>query len=156
MTKEIIIIIGNGRLEISKEKTFYMVTDKNSDLFIHADKLEYGSHDYKQGWLLMLDKQGYNIGSIWINTKTDMQTVTRFLEDTKPQPKPEDLQAELKKIFPKAEICRKADSVSITQETFYSGDRRELARLEKKYKTGLWCDARHDKVFYLFHTFGSR
>jgi len=61
---------------------------------------------------------------------------------------------ELRKFFPKADIKVGLDCVSIAMDTFYTLDRHELARLERKYKTGLWCDARNRKVFYYFHTFG--
>lgn len=66
---------------------------------------------------------------------------------------PEKLRAELEKFFPEAEIYSDCGFVSITQETFYTLDRHELARLERKYGTGLWCDAREGRVFYYFHTF---
>lgn len=66
----------------------------------------------------------------------------------------EELGKELREFFPDADIQVTNDSVYITQGTFYTRDRRELERLEKKYEAGLWCDARDGKVFYDFHTFG--
>lgn len=65
-----------------------------------------------------------------------------------------ELKKELRQFFPEADIQINSIGVSITQDTFYSIDRHELARLEQKYKTGLFCDARDRKVYYLFHTFG--
>jgi len=52
-------------------------------LFIHADKLGFGIHAYNgKGWLVFYNEDKY-IGSIWINTDTDMKVVRKFLEETK-------------------------------------------------------------------------
>ena len=66
----------------------------------------------------------------------------------------EKLEKELRKAFPNADIYGYIDSVSIKRDTFYTGEREELIRLEKKYKAGLWCDARQGKVHYHFHSLG--
>lgn len=70
--------------------------------------------------------------------------------------RPRELKAELEKTFTNAIIRIGTDFVSITQDMFYGRDRHELIRLEKKYKTGLWCDVQSGKVHYHFHMFGSR
>lgn len=81
MTKS--IKIWYGKLKITKEETYYLIHDDQLDLFIHADKLKLGIHDYKEGWLLMSNDEGRYIGSVWINSDTDMKKVEQFLEETK-------------------------------------------------------------------------
>jgi len=70
-----------------------------------------------------------------------------------PIPIAELLEGELKEKFRGADI--KIDGggdVSISQDTFYTVDRAELLKLEKKYRALLWCDARNEKVHYVFHS----
>ena len=69
--------------------------------------------------------------------------------------KVKELEGELREIFPKADIQRGTDRVSIAKDTFYTCDRQELIKLEKKYVAGLWCDVRNGQVHYLFHSLGA-
>ncbi len=75
MKKE--IEIWDKKLEISKTETGYMINKSNLDLFIHADKLS-----YKEKWLNLFKDDSY-IGSLWINSDTDMKKIKEFLEETK-------------------------------------------------------------------------
>lgn len=80
MTKS--IAIWRNKLKISKENEFYMIYNPELDLFIHAKELKFGQSDINQGWLLMFNR-GIYIGSVWINTNTDMKKIEKFLEETK-------------------------------------------------------------------------
>lgn len=88
MTKKIEIEICKGRLKISKEKlgiiNTYMIYHPGLLLYIHADTLGF-EHRYavNQTWLVFYDKDNIYIGSVWINSDTDMKKVEQFLEETK-------------------------------------------------------------------------
>ena len=78
------IKVWEDRLEISKIGTNYMITDKVRGMFIHADKLSFNKFDttIKGQWLNFYNKEAY-IGSVWIDTDTDIETVKKFLGETK-------------------------------------------------------------------------
>ena len=78
------IKIWENRLEITKESAGYLINSVGTDLFIHADELKFKSYNttVKGRWLRFYCKNAY-IGSIWISTDTDTETIKKFLEETK-------------------------------------------------------------------------
>jgi hypothetical protein len=62
------------------------------------------------------------------------------------------LEMELREAFPTADITNYGDSVSIEQNTVYNIDRKEITRLADKYKAGVWCDSRGNKVHHHFYS----
>ena len=72
------IWIKNDTLEITKlDAGTYMLNDSQSELFIHADKIDLTSAD-KSTWLNFYDRESY-IASVWIESKEDRLAIQKLM-----------------------------------------------------------------------------
>jgi len=71
--------IRNNTLEIEKTKNDYIISDKKTDIIIHADKINLSPNS--PTWLFLATKDDIHVGIIWIDKQIDNDKIQKLMEE---------------------------------------------------------------------------